>query len=252
MQKSRIEYLAAVDGMSWNPIRMLCSSISAGCTNCWHLRMAHRMASNPLIPSGLRTIYDGKSSATAWLDAEELDAPRRRKKPTVIAVQFMGDLCHDRINVAHRAAVWRVMVEERRHTFLVLTKRPENLWRLAEWGRLAGLSPMVPDNIWLGVSVEDQAAADERIPLLLQTPAAKHWVSVEPMLGPVDLKGQAKGYGFGWVDWVVCGAETGPHKRPCRPEWIDSLRSQCKAAGVRFFGKVDQDGEPIAPREMPT
>jgi len=246
--------------MTWNPIQMRCTPISAGCANCWHLQFAKRHAGNPTFNKQKRAAYAGGKPR---VDINEHSAPSRRKKSSMIAVMFMGDLFHESIMDTQIGGVFGCMEGSPRHTFLVLTKRAERMMRwVTEWKKKIdymadhpapqeGLYLKRYGHIWLGVSVEDQAAADERIPLLLQTPAAIRWVSVEPMLGPVDLRGQAKGYGFGWIDWVVCGAETGLHKRPCNPEWTDSLRGQCTAAGVPFFGKVDQDGNPIEPRQMP-
>lgn len=94
-------------------------------------------------------------------------------------------------------------------------------------------------NVWIGVSVEDQATADERIPLLRHTPAAVRWVSAEPLLGPVDI-GRIRRDGAGQdgnIDWIVAGGESGPHARPMHPDWARSLRDQCSAAGVPFLFK---------------
>jgi len=84
---------------------------------------------------------------------------------------------------------------------------------------------------------------------LIQTPAAVRFISVEPMLGPLDLRLGMFPSPIRRLDWVICGAETGPHKRPMSPAWADSIHEQCKAAGVPFFGKVDSDGKPMGPRE---
>jgi protein gp37 len=99
-------------------------------------------------------------------------------------------------------------------------------------------------HIWLGVSVEDQERADERIPLLLQTPAAVRWISAEPLLGPVDNLFRLRADGFlggradmTRLDWVVAGAESGPRARPMNVDWVRSLRDQCASAGVAFFYK---------------
>ena len=115
-------------------------------------------------------------------------------------------------------------------------------------------------NVWLGVSCENQARADERIPILLQIPAAKHWVSIEPMLGAVDfhlpngnfpkynaLQKWTNGERATGIDWVVLGGETGPGARPMHPDWVRSVRDQCQAAGVPFYFK--QWGEWIQLRD---
>jgi len=131
-----------------------------------------------------------------------------------------------------------------RHTYLFLTKNPKR-YKEFEW----------PKNAWLGTSVENQAAADERIPLLLQAPAAVRFISAEPLLGPIVLRkkavndreiiqatlmGRLDEYSRPverGIDWVVCGGESGSGARPCHPDWIRSLRDQCQAADVSFFFK---------------
>ena len=119
-----------------------------------------------------------------------------------------------------------------RHGFLILTKRPErmraaidNIYDPADVLRLL-------PNVWLGVTAETQEWADKRIPILLQTPAAVRFVSVEPMLGPVDLEPYLHG-----IDWVICGAETGPRARPIEETWVYDLVAQCRMAGVPFWFK---------------
>ena len=104
----------------------------------------------------------------------------------------------------------------------------------------------VPENFWLGVSVENQKRADERISILLQIPAAKHFVSVEPMLGPVDLWPYL--YSKETLDWVIAGPETGPKARPCNKKWVADLYKQCRAAGVPFWDKTDILGKNIKER----
>jgi len=238
MQKTKIEYA----DYTWNPIKMRCSPVSSGCMNCWHLRFAKRHAANPTFSQVDRSAYAG---GTPVLSTTELQAPFQRQKPARIAVQFMGDLWQSSIPDQMIYDVWHVIQTARWHTFLLLTKRPERMAKL-----LAGLPSGLP-HIWLGVSVEDQATADERIPLLLQTPAAVRWVSVEPCLGEIDLE-QCKAVAWNpGVNLVVCGAETGPHKRPCQKGWINVLRYQCRSANVPFFGKVDSQGRKIMPRDFP-
>jgi len=123
--------------------------------------------------------------------------------------------------------------------FQVLTKRPE---RMRQYLSRRWTGAYLPQFIWLGVSVENQRWADERIPLLLDTPAAVRFISAEPLLGPVDLGDYVDG--LGWhlaksLDWVVCGGESGPRRRPMRLEWLESVVAQCQAAGVAVFCKQD-------------
>jgi len=172
---------------------------------------------------------------------EELAKPSARKKPAIIGVQFMGDLGHEKIPEIFLEAIFRKIHEAKQHTFLTLTKRPE---RLFDWMSLAN-DPL--PNLWLGVSVENQCTADERIPILLQIPAARRFVSVEPMLEEIDLRldenGRHPDYDWG-IDLIICGPETGPRKRPFDVVWARSLRDQCAEAGTPFFYKAGElDGK---------
>jgi protein gp37 len=175
----------------------------------------------------------------------------------------MGDLFHKDVNYDTILSIWQVMAKARRHIFLVLTKRPERMEKVV--GFIYGdARPHWDDtfqvplpNIWLGVSVENQATADERIPLLSQTPAAVRFVSYEPALEAVILPSHS-GYvypdGFenngpmystlGYahepdapIDWVIVGGESGPGARPMHPRWARAVRDQCQAAGMPYFYK---------------
>jgi len=148
----------------------------------------------------------------------------------------MGDLFHNYVTNAYISRVFDVMRRTPQHTYQVLTKRPDNM---QEWQTWSGFR--LP-NVWLGVSAEDQKYADERIPTLLQIPAATRFVSVEPMLGPVDLFeylycpacGHANRPGRfpclcgNLLEWVIIGCESGPGRRPMRLEWAIDLVRQCK------------------------
>jgi protein gp37 len=241
MQKTKIEYL----DYTWNPIAMKCTPVSDGCQNCWHLAMAKRLAKNPLICLDERLAY---GNGAPLLKHRELKAPIHLRKPSRIGVQFMGDLFHEDVEGFWIGAILKTIEHCSRHTFMILTKRPERMKRvfdLIEKGLKEYIqSPNWPfKNLWLGVSVEDQKTADERIPILLQIPAAKRFVSVEPMLGPVKLIYWVWDYPFSLkeqpknIGWVIAGGETGPHARPLHPDWVRSLRDQCQAAGVPFFLK---------------
>jgi protein gp37 len=161
---TKIPYLTK----TWNPIEG-CTPVSAGCDHCWAQAYLRRW----------------KKPTTPTLHPERLEQPLHWKKPQVIGVSFLGDLFHDDVTLAFATEVMVMMgraCKLRGHRFLVLTKRPE---AMAEYVQAVGVTP--PAGIWWGVSVEDQATADERIPLLLETPAAHRWVSLEPQVGPVDL-----------------------------------------------------------------
>lgn len=182
----------------------------------------------------------------------------------MIFVNSMSDLFHEQVPFEFIEQVFDTMANAPQHTYQVLTKRPERMLEFVtgyDNGQLPNWLEAM-DNIWLGVSVEDQRTANERIPLLLQTPAAVRWVSAEPLLGEVRLD-RLRTDGEGWavtdaltgerrghhenpdrsewmdsrVDWVVVGGESGPNARPMDMAWAQDLRRQCKAAGVPFFMK---------------
>jgi protein gp37 len=185
----------------------------------------------------------------------KLEEPLRWRTPKRIFVDSMSDLWHEKLPVAHIASVYAVMRLAHWHTYQVLTKRPEvrlrafkstEFWALVErseekFADLRNISARPEAQIqtpwiWEAVSVEDQKTADERIPLLLQTPAALRFVSYEPALGPVDFHLETYPEGA-YLDWVIVGGESGPGARPMHPDWVRSVRDQCKAAGVPFFFK---------------
>ena len=242
----------------WNPVTG-CSKVSTGCKNCYAERMAKRLAG--------RAGYPAENPFAVTLHPDRLNEPLRWRKPRRVFVCSMGDLFHADVPDGFIFRVWQTMAATPWHTYQVLTKRPE---RMAEFtGVCAVMPPFALPNVWLGVSVEDQATADERIPHLLRCPAAVRFVSYEPALGPVDFDGD--GYaGPGWLrgwhteaehdprcdgscsaghcpvpvqteneklDWIIAGGESGPHARPAHPDWFRSVRDQCKAAGVAFFMK---------------
>ncbi len=256
MNKTKISFL----DYTWNPLAMRCAPVSPGCANCWHLKVCDRHTKNPKLPEAVRK---AKAGGPPVLIEKELDVPIRLKEPSRIGVQFMGDLFHKDVPWFWINNVWKRMWIYTEHDFLVLTKRPyrmgEFLHDHAEYGQFA------PDNIWLGTSCENQKWADVRIPLLLQIPAAVRFVSLEPLLGPIDLFGDyADGETPGpaltttggqvkpsdvhgpaeydtWItdmiDWVIVGCESGPGRRPCKLEWVHDIVEQCKAAGVPVFVK---------------
>lgn len=185
---------------------------------------------------------------------DRLEVPLRWRKPRRVFVNSMSDLFHPNVPRTFLDAVWSTMIEARQHQFQILTKRPARMLEFMT-ARAAEGWRADRENIWLGVSIEDQATADERIPLLLDTPAAVRFLSAEPLLGPVDLAsidtGDSTIYPL-WpfvdvegrgrasaerIDWVIAGGESGPNARPSHPDWFCSLRDQCARAGVPFFFK---------------
>lgn len=238
--------------VTWNPI-VGCSLASPGCTNCYAMRFAGtRLGHVPKYdgltqPAKLGPVWTGKLA----FDEKALLAPLGWKRPRMVFVNSMGDLFHDGCPDAWIDRVFAVMALCPQHTFQVLTKRSarmrnycqsrfetewgsEQLWEAIEDLSDRGGEHDAPlPNVWLGVSVEDQQRAHERLPDLDATPAAVRWISAEPLLGPVDLMipGVVK------PDWVVAGGESGPGARPMHPDWARSLRDQCAAADVPFFFK---------------
>lgn len=230
---------------TWNPVTG-CTPVSAGCENCYARRMATRLRG--------RHGYPADDPFKVTLHPDRMEQPLRWRIARRVSVCSMGDLFHEDVRDYQFYQVYEVMERCSHHTFLLLTKRPEIA--KAVLTRYEGRTWPLP-NVWLGVTAEDQTAADERIPILLKIPAAVRFVSVEPMLGPVRIKTErelhedaagmnldpmffsfnginANGIG---VDWVICGGESGPGARPMHPDWARSLRDQCEAAGTPFFFK---------------
>jgi len=195
--------------------------------------------------------------------------PLRWRKPRRVFVNSMSDLFHEDVTSEFIDCVFAVMSLSPQQTYQVLTKRPERMERYMSQkviGQEDGFSygdrialvacdvlDAIPErlanavarrtglrrptwplpNVWLGVSVENQETADQRIPILLDTPAAVRFLSCEPLLAPIDLRIAA----FNGIDWVIVGGESGPGARPCEVAWIRSIVEQCKAAGVPAFVK---------------
>jgi len=253
--KTTIEWADEV----WNPV-VGCTKVSQGCANCYAERIYERF-------------HPGQKFTDVHMIPGKLDDPLHWKKPRRVFVNSMSDLFHEDVTDEFIVKIWRTMFAAQQHTFIILTKRAR---RMFEWvstftaifeainqegGEIVVDTPL--PNVWLGVSAEDQKAADERIPLLLQTPAAVRFVSVEPMLGPVDLSPKDRvveslspwysedGFDptasqkvidrahwlFPKIDWVICGGESGPDARPMHPDWVRGLRDQCENDGVPFFLK---------------
>lgn len=246
---------------TYNPIAMRCTPIGAACDRCWHLSMANRLAGNRRIPLDQRAAYAGDGPPVL---TERLEDPLRWRKPRRVAVQFMGDLFHETVPFLFRLNIWMKIEECRQHTFLILTKRPEKARQFFEPmyrdPERSGIHP--PHNLWLGVSVWDQESADRNIPILLQIPAAKHWVSYEPSLSGVDFrkiphplkhtKCEFPVYldSLAVLDWIVVGQETGPGARPAKAEWFLKVIEDCKQAGVPVWVKKAPDDVPVI-RELP-
>lgn len=274
---------------TWNPV-VGCTKVSEGCQNCYAERMAGRQAAMECAkikdfaqltkrqrryvdvvtmmhdPREEKTYFKGWNGKT-FCDESALDKPLHWKNPRKIFVCSMGDLFHPSVPFAFIDRVMNVVWDCNEHIFQVLTKRPERMLAYFKTHNL-GLDtiPFPLDNLWLGVTAENQAMADRRIPILLQIPAAVRFVSVEPMLGPVDFREfeekQWRCDGCGELyshfqdltcnhcgyaerqadyvnplDWVIIGCESGPNARYCKNENVRNLIEQCKAAGTPVFVK---------------
>jgi protein gp37 len=208
--KSKIEWTEA----TWNPLTG-CTKVSPGCKHCYAERLAIRLQAmgNPNYANGFQLT----------LHPHALEQPLRWKKPRMIFVNSMSDLFHKDVPWSFIEQVFDVMRQASWHTFQVLTKRSERLFELNEdidW----------PQNVWMGVSVETEKYLF-RVDHLKQTHAYVKFLSLEPLLGPLqalDLAG---------VDWVIVGGESGPGARPIKQEWVTSIRDQCLGANVPFFFK---------------
>lgn len=292
---------------TWNP-SIGCRRVSEGCRNCYAEQMAARIV-NMQHGAGRESPYEDVTlldtngntlprwNGRAVFLPDRLDQPLRWRKPRRVFVNSMSDLFHEDLTFEQIAAVFGVMAACPRHTFQVLTKRPERAVEFFEWldnaaARLrhpfsldphawrrghsmsacalkhGAQAPVCEDwplpNVWLGVSCEDQATADDRIPVLLRCPAAVRFVSAEPLLAPIDLtrvderllqngevnqvwdvlRGRLGFWGNARheqdtpsLDWVIVGGESGPGARPCDVSWIRSIVGQCRKTGVAVFVK---------------
>jgi protein gp37 len=280
----------------WNPTTG-CDRVTPGCDNCYALTMAGRLKG--MGSAKYQTDGDPQTSGPGFgltVHPDALEAPLRWRKPRRVFVNSMSDLFHAKVPDRFLAQVFAVMHDAEQHTFQVLTKRHGRMRSLLSSerfhdlvvGELATLrvaeehyqNPCLRwplPNLWLGVSVEDQQRADLRIPALLDTPAAVHFLSCEPLLGPVDLdryltlaprldKGwcstanrfmdrvddckckSSHGNTYGHrIDWIIAGGESGRKARPVDQLWVRSLRDQAVAARVPFhfkqWGQWAPDGD---------
>lgn len=210
---------------TWNPVAG-CTILTAGCTNCYAMRMAARLEAMRVPKyagltrkSGERYVWSGAIA----LDEAALDTPKRWRKPRLIFVNSMSDLFQEAVPVEFIRRVWATMAATPQHTYQILTKRPD---RMAEVTPELDLLP----NVWLGTSVENSAVLD-RLSHLRATPAAVRFVSFEPLIGSVadgDLRD---------IDWAIVGGESGPRARPMLEEWVDEIHEMAEASGTAFFFK---------------
>ena len=209
-EHSSIEWTEA----TWNPVTG-CTKVSPGCDNCYAERLAARLQAmgNPRYRNGFEVT----------LHEDQLTLPLRWRQPRLVFVNSMSDLFHPKVPTDFIQQVFTVMAEVERHTFQVLTKRPK---------RVAALADVLPwpKNVWIGTSIESQDYVGRADDLRRADEAAVRFLSLEPLLGPLELD-------LVNIGWVIAGGESGPSARAPRPEWVRSIRDQCIAAGVPFFFK---------------
>jgi protein gp37 len=212
---------------TWNPVAG-CTLASAGCTNCYAMRMAARLEAmghpkyaGTTRKSGGRFVWSGKVN----VDPASLDAPLQWKRPKRIFVNSMSDLFHEGVPTEFIRRVWNVMEQCPQHHFQVLTKRPNRMADLFSSGALMAL-----ENVWIGTSVES-AEVVERIDHLAAIPAMTRFVSFEPLIGPVGNVDLSR------IHWAIVGGESGPKARSIEPQWIEELRKLCRRDDVAFFFK---------------
>ncbi len=222
MAETSIEWTDA----TWNPVAG-CTIMSAGCTNCYAMRMAARLEAMGVEKyKGLTRKSGGRAKWTGAisLDEKALSIPATWSKPRNVFVNSMSDLFHPDVPVDFVRKVWRAMKDTRRHTYQILTKRPDRMAEILSDG-----FDVLP-NVWLGTSVEDGRVL-HRLDDLRSVPAAVRFVSYEPLIGSV------KGGNLEGIQWAIVGGESGPNARPMDPAWIDEIFDQCTDAGAAFFFK---------------
>jgi len=286
-------HIPGYKGETWNPVTG-CTKVSDGCKFCYAEREWIRWKANP------KSVQYGREFTDVATHEKRLGQPRQWDKPRAIFVNSMSDLFHDDVPFQFLFSVFETMAQCPHHIFMVLTKRPERMLEFERWIKSQATFPAIfpdplgdPDrstfmgqpwplpNVWLGVSIENQETADDRIPTLLRCAAAIRFISYEPALGPVDL--DIVPWPSGWdrgvddvsdgidplrykgkrgegIDWVIVGGESGPGARPSHPNWFNNVRYQCAAANVPFFFKqwgewavtYDRDIEDPDWRKCPT
>ena len=262
-----IEYL----DKAWN-LTAGCSPAGPGCTHCYAARFARRIAANPAMRGLVELARDGNAqrpdgivipdNAGPWSPRwtgkvrtfpDRLEVPKHWRKPRAIGVCFMSDLFHQGVPDDFILAAIRVMAACPQHAFVVLTKRPKRMQGIMLPPPHGGAWPL--PNAYLGASASTQADVDAAAPHLAKLAGAgwKTWLSLEPLLAPVDLDIDI-GQGVGdllsdRLAGVVVGAETGPGARPCKAEWIESVVAQCEAAGVPMFVKAAPPRSGVGPED---
>jgi len=204
--------------MTWNPVTG-CSKISAGCKFCYAERMAKRLKA--------MGVERYKNGFAVTLQPDLLDAPLHWRESRIVFVNSMSDLFHEKVPLEYIQRVFQTIEKCPQHTFQILTKRSRRLKEVAK-------NLPCPSNVWMGVSVEDSRVS-YRIEHLKSVPASVKFLSLEPLIGPLEDLSLSEGSCGDGVDWVIVGGESGPKARPMEREWVTSIFDQCRDAGVPFF-----------------
>ena len=244
---SKIEWLTenpyGLKSRVWNMIEG-CQKVSGGCAYCWSEKEVSIRSQNPKMTRFHGIIERGGWNGKINIISKDIDKPLHWREPSMIFVCSRSDLFHEKVKNNLLFDISIVIDRAPQHQYIILTKRPE---RIKEVSYLKGFSG---GNVLWGVSCENQDTADERIPILLQAPASKRILSLEPLLGRIDIQqsiklsqgafGYTKGFGYTNIpDWVIIGAESigGRAGRECKIEWVESIVEQCQDAGVPVFVK---------------
>lgn len=218
MKNSKIEWTHHTFNPWWG-----CTKVSAGCKNCYACGTAKRRGQNVWGLHASRRFFGAKhwQEPARW-NQEAKEAGERRR----VFCASMGDVFEDRSDlIPEREKLWKLIADTPSLDWLLLTKRPQNIAEMLpeSWGEGWG-------NVWLGTSAEDQANWSERLPHLMAVPAVVHFVSAEPLLGPIDL-------GVHRPEWIITGGESGPSSREIRLGWVREIRDECKTSSIAFFHK---------------
>jgi len=240
MAQSKIEWTNAV----WNPVTG-CTKVSPGCKNCYAETIAKRF-------------WKGRKFTDVQMHEDRLEQPFHWKKPRMIFVNSMSDLFHEDVPFEFIDKVFYTMIINTQHIYQILTKRPERMLKYVNRTILFQedkLYSSVP-HVWLGVSVENNKTADGRIPILLETPAAVRWISIEPLLEDITSTFMRWTMEMeGWIKrneiWVVVGGESGPKARPCEVRWIKEIVSICQIQNIPVFVKQLGSNPKVMGLELP-
>jgi len=231
MSNSKIEWTE----QTWNPITG-CTKVSAGCKNCYAEVIAKRF-------------WKDRNFTDIQLHEDRLKQPLHWKRPRMVFVNSMSDLFHEDIEYKNIARIFEVMRYCPQHTFQVLTKRPEKALEFFKWWYKFDETAQIPDNVWLGVSIENQAMASERLKPFSQFPNKVRFISYEPALTGVDWTG------YEFIDWIIAGGESGRKKRPNSLQWFRDTRDWARLNKIAFFmkqvDKVQEIPEDLMIREYP-